>query len=101
MITEARLRADVRIHEGLDRITCLRAPTIHTLVRNHERLLQMSPFDERDLVETTDPSFPGGGCLIVCRTPLLAAERTRKRQELLRSTQFQDTIARFGHSYEE
>jgi hypothetical protein len=88
MITESRLTQDVRIHEGLDWIICLRGPTIRTLVRNHEQLLQMSLFDERGLVEISDPSFPGER-LIVCRNPLLAAERARKREELLQSTEKQ------------
>jgi Transposase DDE domain len=45
-----------------------------------------SLFDERDLAEVTSPDFPGER-LIVCRNPLLADERTRKRQELLVATE--------------
>ena len=45
-----------------------------------------SLFDERDLAEVTSDEFPGER-LIVCRNPLLAAERQRKRHELLAATE--------------
>ena len=45
-----------------------------------------SLFDQRDLAEVTSEDFPGER-LIVCRNPLLAAERQRKRQELLAATE--------------
>jgi hypothetical protein len=44
--------------------------------------LQLSLFDERDLAEIDSPDYPGER-LIVCRNPALAAERGRKRDELL------------------
>ena len=43
-------------------------------------------FDTQDLAEITHPDFPGER-LIACRNPLLAAERTRKRDELLAATE--------------
>lgn len=43
--------------------------------------------DEKDLAEITDDdNFPGER-LIVCRNPLLADERARKREELFRATE--------------
>ncbi len=45
-----------------------------------------SLFDERDLAEVTSDEFPGER-LIVCRNPLLAAQRQRKRAELLAATE--------------
>jgi len=48
--------------------------------------LQLSLFDERDLAEITSPAYPGER-LIVCRNPLLAAERARKREALLQATE--------------
>jgi len=48
--------------------------------------LQLSLFDDRDLAEITSPSYPGER-LIVCRNPLLAAERRRKREALLAATE--------------
>ena len=43
-------------------------------------------FDERNLAEITSPEFPGER-LVVCRNPVLAAERTRKREALLGATE--------------
>ena len=69
---------------GLSWITTLRAPTIRKLV--HAGTVALSWFDERDLAEVTSEEFPGER-LIVCRNPLLAAERQRTRQELLAATE--------------
>ncbi len=82
LLTDARLRADLQ-PAGLDWITALRAPAIRHLVQ--EGALQLSLFDERDLAEITAPAYPGER-LIVCRNPLLAQERARKREELLQAT---------------
>jgi len=43
-------------------------------------------FDEKNIAEISDPAFPGER-LVVCRNPLLAAERARKRKELLDATE--------------
>lgn len=83
MITEARLRDDVR-PAGLDWITALRAPAIAELTNTGT--LQMSLFDERDLAEIQSPAFPGER-LIACKNPALAEERRRKRLELLAATE--------------
>jgi transposase len=84
LLTSARIREDLAPHEGLRWITALRAPAIRKLVEGET--LQLSLFDERDLAEIRDPSYPGER-LIVCRNPLLAEERTRKRNELLTATE--------------
>jgi hypothetical protein len=84
MITQARLREDL-IPAGLDWITALRAPAIQALAAE-DGPLQLSLFDARDLAEITSPDYPGER-LIVCRNPLLAAERARKRGELLDATE--------------
>ena len=84
MITEARLRQDIKGVEGLDWITALRAPAIAKL--RDAGAIQLSFFDEKDLAEIDHPDYPGER-LIVCRNPLLAAERTRKREELLAATE--------------
>jgi hypothetical protein len=83
MITQARLTADVKA-AGLDWITALRAPAIQELVKGGA--LQHALFDQRDMAGITSPDFPGER-LIVCRNPDLAAQRTRKRQELLVATE--------------
>ena len=46
--------------------------------------VQLSLFDETDLVEIRSDAYPGER-LMVCRNPLLAQERARKREELLRA----------------
>ena len=83
MITEARIETLLR-PAGLDWITALRAPTIKTLL--DQGAFQLSLFDERDLAEVTSPAFPDER-LVVCRNPLLAGERARKRQDLLAATE--------------
>jgi len=84
LITQARIREELEPLEGLDWITALRAPQIRGLVTSGS--LQLSLFDERDLAEISDPDYPGER-LIVCRNPLLAHERARKRRELLEATE--------------
>jgi Transposase DDE domain len=84
MITHARIEETLR-PAGLDWITALRAPAIKSLAAAGGPL-QLSLFDERDLAEITSPDYPGER-LVVCRNPLLAKERARKRQELLAATE--------------
>jgi hypothetical protein len=83
MITQARITDDIKA-AGLDWITALRAPAIKALLESGA--LQLSLFDQRDMASITAPDFPGER-LIVCRNPDLAAERSRKRQDLLAATE--------------
>jgi hypothetical protein len=83
MITQARITDDIKA-AGLDWITALRAPAIKALLETGA--LQLSLFDQRDMASITAPDFPGER-LVVCRNPDLAAERTRKRQDLLAATE--------------
>jgi transposase len=84
LITSARIREDLKPSQAVDWITALRAPAIAQLLRMGS--LQLSLFDEKDLVEIEDPAYPGER-LVICRNPLLAQERARKRQELLEATE--------------
>jgi len=84
LLTSARIREDLKPHEGLGWITALRAPSIRKLVRTGA--LQLSLFDTQDLAEITDPAYPGER-LVVCKNPLLAEERARKREDLLAATE--------------
>ena len=84
LITEARIREELRPIKGLEWITALRSAQIRKLVDSGA--FQLSLFDETDLAEITDPSYPGER-LVVCRNPMLAGERTRKRKELLAATE--------------
>ena len=83
MITEARINETVK-PAGISFITALRAPAIHSLVDAGS--IQLSLFDQRDLAEVSSPDYPDER-LIVCRNPLLADERSRKRRELLDATE--------------
>jgi transposase len=83
MITEARIGEDVK-PAGLDWITALRGPAIKDLLNSGT--LQLTLFDQRDMASITAPDFPGER-LVVCRNPDLAAERGRKREELLGATE--------------
>jgi transposase len=84
MITQARIAGDLK-PAGIDWITALRAPAIQQLAAEGGPL-QLSFFDERDLAEIESPDFPGER-LIVCKNHALAAERRRKRDELLDATE--------------
>lgn len=84
LIAAARIAEDLT-PAGLDGITALRAPAIAKLASD-DGPLQLSLFDQRDMAEITSPDYPGER-LIVCRNPLLAAERGRKRTELLAATE--------------
>jgi transposase len=83
MITQARITDDIKA-AGLDWITSLRAPAIKELLNSGA--LQLTLFDQRDMASITSPDFPGER-LVVCRNPDLAAERSRKREELLIATE--------------
>jgi hypothetical protein len=84
MITTARIDA-LREHTELAWLTCLRAPAIAKLAAA-DGPLQMTLFDQHDLAEISHPDYPGER-LIACHNPLLAAERTRKCDDLLVATE--------------
>jgi hypothetical protein len=82
MLTSARIEG---LREaGLGWISSLRAPAIRKLAE--AGTLQLGLFDERGLAEISDPAYPGER-LVVCRNPLLAEERARKRTALLDATE--------------
>jgi hypothetical protein len=91
MITSARIAALNQREDGTARpdpygwITALRAPAIKKLMAEGGPL-QLSLFDEQDLAEITSPDFPGER-LVACRNPHLAADRARKREDLLAATE--------------
>ena len=91
MITSARIAALNQLPDGTARpdpyrwVTALRAPAIKKLMAE-DGPLQLSLFDEQDLAEITSPDFPGER-LVACRNPVLAAERARKREDLLAATE--------------
>ena len=84
MLTSARIEQVLK-PQGMDWVSSLRAPQIAQLVQEHGPF-QPSLFDERNLLELNSQHFPGER-LVVCRNPLLAQERARKRLELLGATE--------------
>jgi hypothetical protein len=87
MITSARIDTlrELPDEDGMGWLTCLRAPAIAALAADGGPL-QMSLFDQQDLAEIVHPDYPGER-LIACRNPALAAERARKRADLLDATE--------------
>jgi hypothetical protein len=83
MLTPARIDR-LKGLGGWGWISCPRAPAIATLVE--QGAVQLSLFDERNLVEVAAPAYPGAR-LLVCKNPLVAAERARKREALLARTE--------------
>jgi hypothetical protein len=82
MVTQANL--DATRTRGFDYISALKAPQLKRLARSGA--LQLSLLDETNLAEITSDAFPGER-LVVCRNPLIGAERTRKRASLLEATE--------------
>lgn len=83
MVTQANLDA---LRDGiLDWITGLKAPQVKAL--RDEGKLSASLFDERNIAQIDGHQEYPGERLIVCRNPLLAAERARTREELLVATE--------------
>jgi Transposase DDE domain len=82
MVTKANL--ELLRDQGTGWITALKAPQIGKLVK--DGALQLSLFDQHNLAEITSEDYPDER-LIVCRNPLVAADRARKREELLQATE--------------
>src|ERR1700739_3234927 len=98
VLTSARIEQALR-PAGLDWITALRAPAIKQLAAaggplqpslfdHHDpgSRVEGAPGQDRDMAEITSPDYPGER-LVVCKNPLLAEERARKRAELLAATE--------------
>jgi len=84
MVTKANLELMAE-SDGVGWITALKAPQIKQLVASGA--LQLSLFDEHNLAEISAPEDYPAERLVVCRNPLVAAERARKRAELLAATE--------------
>ena len=83
MLTQPQINK-LKAHPDLGWITALRSVSIRKLV--DQGTLQLSLFDQKNLAEITSPDYPGER-LMACYNPLLAAERRRKRLELLEATE--------------
>jgi transposase len=82
MVTKANL--ETLAAEEVGWITALKAPQVKKLVRDRSR--QLSLFDQQNLGELESADYPGER-LVVCRNPLVAQERARKREDLLAATE--------------
>ncbi len=84
MISGKAIDDYLRDEDGAQWITALNSVSIAKLQR--QGAIQLSLFDQRDLASVTHADYPDER-LIVCRNPLLADERARKREALLGATE--------------
>ncbi|HEY1457578.1 MAG TPA: IS1634 family transposase [Solirubrobacteraceae bacterium] len=82
MITDAHAATLKQLGAGF--VSALKTVQIRKLIDTGD--LQLSLFDQHNLAEITSPQFPSER-LVVCRNPHLAAERVRKREDLLAATE--------------
>ena len=82
MITDAHAATLKELDAGF--LSALKSAQIRKLIKAGD--LQLSLFDQRNLAEISSEEFPGER-LVVCRNPLLAVERARKREDLLAATE--------------
>src|SRR5512140_514994 len=88
MITDAHAATLKELGAGF--VSALKSAQIRKLMKAGD--LQLSLFDETNLAEISSTEFPGER-LVVCRNPQLAAERARKREDLLAATERElDTV---------
>ena len=83
LLTQVQIE-HLKRHRGLGWVSALKAPQIRALVE--QDALQLSLFDEQNLAEIVCAEYPGER-LVACYNPLLAEERTRKREELLAASE--------------
>ena len=82
MLTKAH--AEALTAAGVEFVSALKSAQIRALLDSGD--LQLSLFDEVNLAEISSDQFPGER-LVICRNPAVAAERKRKRSELLAATE--------------
>ena len=83
LLTQVQIE-HLKRHRGLGWVSALKSLQVRALVEQHA--LQLSLFDEQNLAEIVSPDYPGER-LVACYNPLLAEERSRKREELLTTTE--------------
>jgi len=83
LLTQVQIE-QLKRHPGLGWVSALKAPQIRALVE--QEALQLSLFDEQNLAEFVCTDYPGER-LVACYNPLLAEERSRKREALLAATE--------------
>ena len=83
MLTQVQID-QLKKHPGLGWISALRSASIKKMAE--DKVLQPSLFDQVGLAEIKWPALPDER-LIVCYNPILAADRRRTREELLKITE--------------
>ena len=83
LLTQVQIE-HLKRHRGLGWVSALKSLQVRALVEQHA--LQLSLFDEQNLAEIVSEDYPGER-LVACYNPLLAEERSRKREELLAATE--------------
>ena len=83
LLTQVQIE-HLKRHRGLGWVSALKSLQVRALVE--QDALQLSLFDEQNLAEIVSPDYPGER-LVACYNPLLAEERSRKREELLATTE--------------
>lgn len=84
IINSTTIKQNLKSAGSLDWISALRSTQIRSLVEHSS--IQLSLFDERNLAEISSDDYPGER-LIACRNPILAADRAKTREELLKATE--------------
>lgn len=96
MISQKLIEGELRDMDGVEWITALKGDSIRKLIGGEN--MQLGLFDDRNLFEFSDLSYPGER-LVACRNTELAKRRSHKRQSLLDATRkeltkIRDMVAR-------
>ena len=83
LLTQVQIE-HLKRHRGLGWVSALKSLQIRALVE--QDALQLSLLDEQNLAEIVSEDYPSER-LVACYNPLLAEERSRKREELLAVTE--------------
>ena len=83
MLTSTKIKA-LSEYPGIGWVSALKSVQIRKLVTGG--VLQLSLFDQQNLAEIKSPDYPGEK-LVACYNPLLAQDRDRTRQEILKVCQ--------------
>jgi transposase len=84
IISSTTIKQELKTTSPGDWIGAMRASQIRSLVE--QSYIQLSLFDQQNIAEISAADYPNER-LVACRNPLLAAERTKTREALLKATE--------------
>lgn len=84
IISSTTIKQELKTAEAGDWIGAMRSSQIRSLVE--QSYIQLSLFDQQNIAEISAADYPNER-LIACRNPLLAAERKKTREALLKATE--------------